>query len=77
MKKPVFTKTTFTIPKELEAQIKNATTQKDIDNSQDKQIAALYKVDEKHDKQFAVSMLIDMLYIIWLTALTGYMAFNK
>lgn len=74
MKKPIFSETKFSLPTALKAQIEksNAPTQTDIDAAQTKQIEELRKVDEKHDNQFTISILLDMFYLIWLIALTGY-----
>lgn len=52
-------------------------TQADIDKNQSEAIDNLTKVDEKHDKQFFVSMIVEMFYLIWLICLTAAMVIKK
>ena len=46
-------------------------SKEDVDKSQDAIIAEMRELDRKHDSQFIGLFVINTLYLIWLTAVTG------
>ena len=71
--------TKWRIPKELERAIDQMhnPTQADIDKAQDQQIKRLEEVDKKHNGQFVIALLLNIVFFVWIAALSGVLIWGK
>jgi hypothetical protein len=79
MKKLAFENTNFTLPSDLKMQIKKsntAPTQVEIDEAQNNRLADIDKTNRAQDKQLLLSVVLGITYLIWLSALTGWMLYK-
>jgi hypothetical protein len=54
-----------------------APSKEDIDKCQDATIAEMRELDKKHDSQFIGLFVMNTLYLIWLTAITGLIILGR